>query len=144
MRLIIHAKLTIIKKNVCSVLKVLVYPIIFVVSITCIMKFMEKTQHLLLHFQILRINPNTGKVLQTLKLPSLQITSAVFGGPNLEDLYITSAKVAFTKEMEEKYPLAGSTFRVTGLGVKGTPSVPVVLWVHRGSCPGGFRVQIFL
>lgn len=94
---------------------------------TVIMKFNKRNQHLLLHFQILRINPDTGKVLQTLKLPSLQITSAVFGGPNLEDLYITSAKVAFTKEMEEKYPLAGSTFRVTGLGVKGTPSVPVVL-----------------
>jgi len=77
--------------------------------------------------QVLRIDPNSGELKQVVKIPSLQVTSAVFGGPNLEDLYVTSAKVGFTKEMEEKYPLAGHTFRVTGLGVKGTPSVPVQL-----------------
>lgn len=50
-----------------------------------------------------------------------------FGGPNFEDLYVTSAKIGFTKEREEIFPLAGSTFRITGLGIKGTPSVPIQL-----------------
>ncbi|KAG8264094.1 hypothetical protein J6590_019443 [Homalodisca vitripennis] len=76
---------------------------------------------------VLRINPNSGELLHTLKIPSLQTTSVAFGGPNLEDLYVTSAKVGFTEEMEKQYPFAGHTFRVTGLGVKGTPSLPMQL-----------------
>lgn len=79
------------------------------------------------HLQILRIDPNSGDVLQTLNFPSLLITSAAFGGPNYEDLYVTSAQMGLTKEMKEKYPYSGYTFKVTGLGVKGTPSVPAVL-----------------
>uniref|UniRef100_A0A1B6EIG4 Regucalcin n=1 Tax=Cuerna arida TaxID=1464854 RepID=A0A1B6EIG4_9HEMI len=77
--------------------------------------------------QVLRIDPNTGEIIQTVKIPSPLPTSVVFGGPNYEDLYVTSGKIKFTKEMEEKYPMAGCTFRVTGLGVRGVPSLPVQL-----------------
>ncbi|XP_054272316.1 regucalcin-like [Macrosteles quadrilineatus] len=77
--------------------------------------------------RVLRIDPTTGELKFTLQIPSYQVTSVCFGGPNLEDLYVTSAKQGFTEELEEKYPLAGYSFKVTGLGVKGTPSVPIKL-----------------
>lgn len=60
-------------------------------------------------------------------MPAQQITSVVFGGPNLDELYITSGRLFYSKELLEKYPLAGSVFRVTNIGVKGTPTIPIKL-----------------
>lgn len=77
--------------------------------------------------QVLRIDPDSGKVVYTLKMPVPQITSVTFGGPNMDELYVTSAKVFYTKEQIEKYPQAGSVFRVTNLGVKGIPNLPIKL-----------------
>ncbi|KAG8294791.1 hypothetical protein J6590_094818 [Homalodisca vitripennis] len=77
--------------------------------------------------QVLRVDPNTGEILRTVKIPAPHTTSVVFGGPNYEDLYVTTGKIKFTKEMEEEYPMAGCTFRVTDLGVRGVPSLPVQL-----------------
>lgn len=76
--------------------------------------------------QVLRIDPDSGKLLYTLKLPAPQVTSVVFGGPNFDELFVTTACQDFKKELD-KYPLSGCTFKVTNLGVKGTPSVPVKL-----------------
>lgn len=77
--------------------------------------------------QVLRIDPDTGKLLYTLKIPAPQVTSVVFGGHNLDELFVTTARDDYKKELLDKYPLAGCTFKVTNLGVKGTPSVPVKL-----------------
>uniref|UniRef100_A0A1B6DWB3 Regucalcin n=1 Tax=Clastoptera arizonana TaxID=38151 RepID=A0A1B6DWB3_9HEMI len=77
--------------------------------------------------KILRVDPTNGKLLTTISFPSLQITSACFGGPNYDELYVTSANIALTDEQLAKYPHAGSCFRVTNIGVKGFPSLPVKL-----------------
>lgn len=53
-----------------------------------------------------------------------QITSAAFGGPNLDILYVTSAA---TERSSPQPPPAGSIFKVTGLGVKGLPMSKVRL-----------------
>lgn len=60
-------------------------------------------------------------------MPAQQVTSVVFGGPNLDELYVTTARIFYSKELLEKYPLAGSVFRVTNLGVKGTHNLPIKL-----------------
>lgn len=66
----------------------------------------------------------TGKVELEIKLPCEQVTSAAFGGPNLDILYVTTA----AKEFKSPQPApAGALFAVTGLGVKGTPMYPVDL-----------------
>lgn len=52
----------------------------------------------------------------------MQVTSAAFGGPNLDILYVTTA--ATTRDGEQS-PQAGQLFQVTGLGVKGLPGVDV-------------------
>lgn len=68
--------------------------------------------------KILRIDPATGKIVSTIEFPAQQITSAAFGGPNLDILYVTSAG----QERDSPQPKpAGQLFAVTGLGVRGLP-----------------------
>lgn len=61
-----------------------------------------------------------GQQLQCINIPSaLRITSCCFGGMNLDELYVTCSAHEVSPEEFEKYPLSGSVFRVTHLGVKG-------------------------
>jgi L-arabinonolactonase len=69
-----------------------------------------------------------GSVDRRIGMPVRNITSCMFGGDKLDELYVTSmARVKhpavhdrFAKEARSQY-LAGSLFRVTGLGVRGLP-----------------------
>ncbi|SDB21554.1 Sugar lactone lactonase YvrE [Flavobacteriaceae bacterium MAR_2010_188] len=70
---------------------------------------------------VYRFDPNTGETLQKIEVPAHNVTSCAFGGNNLETLYITSATVDMKDEEHQKYPLAGSVFRVVP-GVKGVKS----------------------
>ncbi|BFZ16390.1 hypothetical protein BsWGS_19429 [Bradybaena similaris] len=69
--------------------------------------------------RVYRFDPETGKTLQSLELPATNITSVCFGGKNLDELYVTSSSWKLPEGSKDKQPLAGSIFRVTGLGVKG-------------------------
>ncbi|PZC86898.1 regucalcin [Helicoverpa armigera] len=69
---------------------------------------------------ILKIDPRTGDLLQKVPIPALQVTSATFGGPNYDILFVTSASLNITGAQD---PPCGATFMVTGLGVKGFPNV---------------------
>jgi sugar lactone lactonase YvrE len=73
-------------------------------------------------WQVTRWNPNSGEKLYSIKLPVAKVTSCTFGGENLEDLYITSAKIGLTDHELEKQPLAGSLFVMRVCGFKGTPA----------------------
>ena len=64
----------------------------------------------------------TGETLRTVKFPVTNITSCCFGGPNYEDLYVTSSSFRIKPEKLRDQPLAGSVFIVKGLGVKGLPA----------------------
>uniref|UniRef100_A0A0K8TA38 Regucalcin n=1 Tax=Lygus hesperus TaxID=30085 RepID=A0A0K8TA38_LYGHE len=78
--------------------------------------------------RVIEVNPSTGKLLRTIDIPTAhQITSVAFGGPNLDELYVTSANVEVSPEEAAKYTERGSTFRVTGLGVKGLPATSIDL-----------------
>uniref|UniRef100_A0A8C1NPG8 Regucalcin n=1 Tax=Cyprinus carpio TaxID=7962 RepID=A0A8C1NPG8_CYPCA len=71
--------------------------------------------------RVLRIDPRTGKRLQTVKLPAEKTTSCCFGGKDYSDLYVTSAYAGMDADSLAKHPEAGCTFKVSGLGVKGIP-----------------------
>ena len=73
-------------------------------------------------WQVTRWNPNSGEKLCCIELPVTRVTSCTFGGENLQDLYITSAKVGLAKEELEKQPLAGSLFVMRNCGFKGMPA----------------------
>jgi sugar lactone lactonase YvrE len=69
-----------------------------------------------------------GTVERRIGMPVRNITSVMFGGDSLDELYVTSmARVKhpavhdlFAKEARPQF-LAGSLFRITGLGIRGLP-----------------------
>lgn len=73
------------------------------------------------------MDPANGKLLRCIEIPATQVTSVAFGGPQLDELYVTSANIFLSKEQQKKYPASGAVFRVTGLGVKGYSGQPVKL-----------------
>lgn len=72
--------------------------------------------------RVVRWNPHTGQLLDTIVVPSGHVTSCVFGGSELEDLYITTACTGMNDELLEEQPLSGNLFRVK-TGIKGLPTV---------------------
>ncbi|CAA9995026.1 unnamed protein product [Nesidiocoris tenuis] len=73
--------------------------------------------------QVIQINPTTGELIRCVQFPKAhQITSVSFGGPNLDELYVTSAEENVPADVKAKNPESGSLYRVTGLGAKGFPA----------------------
>jgi sugar lactone lactonase YvrE len=61
--------------------------------------------------KIVRYTPH-GKVERVLAVPALRVTSCVFGGPHLDELYITSSGADLTDGQRKQYPLSGDLFRL--------------------------------
>ncbi|XP_053864832.1 regucalcin-like isoform X3 [Malaclemys terrapin pileata] len=76
--------------------------------------------------RVIRIDPETGKRIQTVKLPASRITSCCFGGKDYSEMYVTSAYDGLDKAALAKEPRAGEIFKITGLGVKGIPQYSYV------------------
>ena len=69
-------------------------------------------------WRVSRWDPATGTKLSEIMLPVKQVTCPSFGGPDYEDLYITTASIGLTEQERKEQPLAGSTF-VIKPGVRG-------------------------
>lgn len=71
-----------------------------------------------------RYDPQTGEHLATIELPVSCVTSCAFGGPDLDQIYVTSGSYRLTAAELAEQPLAGSLFRVVPgvLGVRGVPA----------------------
>jgi len=63
-------------------------------------------------WQIARYNPLTGEQLATISVPAEKVSCCTFGGPQLDWLYITTAREGLSDEELEKQPHAGGIFRV--------------------------------
>ncbi len=74
-------------------------------------------------WQVTRWNPVSGEKLYQVQLPAAKITSCTFGGENLDDLYITSAKVGLSVDELKNQPLAGCLFVIKNCGFKGLNAV---------------------
>src|SRR5690606_23465196 len=57
-------------------------------------------------------DPATGKRLEKIELPAERITSCAFGGEDLGDLYITSARTGLSDDELQQQPAAGGLFMV--------------------------------
>lgn len=66
-----------------------------------------------------RWDPASGRLLERVELPAKNVTSCCFGGAELDELYITTARLGTDLA---QYPHAGGVFRVRP-GVKGKASV---------------------
>jgi sugar lactone lactonase YvrE len=73
--------------------------------------------------RVARWNPYTGQLLNEITVPSGHVTSCVFGGSDLEDLYITTACTGMSADQRRERPLSGNLFRIS-TGIKGQPTHP--------------------
>lgn len=71
--------------------------------------------------RVCRWDPRTGRKLGEIRVPAGQVSSCVFGGPGLEDLYITTSRLGLDEAALARQPLAGGLFRARP-GVRGTPT----------------------
>ena len=62
--------------------------------------------------QVSRWNPLTGEILEAILIPAPHVTSCTFGGKDLDELYITTARTGLTPDVLAKQPLAGGLFRI--------------------------------
>ena len=70
-------------------------------------------------WKIARYNPRTGKQLYQFSLPVSRVSSCIFGGDTLEDIYITSARTGLSEDDLKNQPLSGSLFVIKKSGFKG-------------------------
>jgi len=63
-----------------------------------------------------RIDPKTGEIVRTIKMPTSTVTCVCFGGKKYDELYISSS--IYEQDLTVN-PHAGSVFRVSGTGCKG-------------------------
>ncbi|WP_419816196.1 SMP-30/gluconolactonase/LRE family protein [Glacieibacterium sp.] len=68
-----------------------------------------------------RVSPS-GQIVASFDLPCANITSCAFGGPDLDRLFVTSARQALDADQLEAQPLAGGLFELFP-GVRGCPPV---------------------
>ena len=71
--------------------------------------------------QVTRWDPNTGQLLEQIPVPARNVSSCVFGGTNLNELYITSARKGLDEATLKQYPLTGGVFRIQ-TDVEGMPT----------------------
>lgn len=62
--------------------------------------------------QVIRYHPGEGTILERIPVPASQTTSCAFGGPNLDELYITSARIGISEQELTQTPAAGGLFRI--------------------------------
>lgn len=62
--------------------------------------------------KITRWNPTSGDLLESIPVPAFNVTSCIFGGEDLTDLYITSAIKGLSREQAAKYPYSGGLFSI--------------------------------
>ena len=71
---------------------------------------------------VARFDPDTGEELARVELPVSQVSACAFGGLDLEELYITSARKNLSYNELENQPLAGGLFKAR-VAVRGVESV---------------------
>ena len=69
-------------------------------------------------FQVSRWDPSTGKKIDKIRIPVPNVTSCIFGGKNLDELFITTARADLKEDDLKKYPLSGGLFKAA-TSVKG-------------------------
>lgn len=57
-------------------------------------------------------NPATGSLVEKIALPAKNVTSCIFGGPDLNEVYVTSARKGLDQATLTAYPATGGLFRL--------------------------------
>lgn len=70
---------------------------------------------------VIRVDPLRRRIVGRVAVPASHVTSCAFGGPDLEDLYITTAREGLDRVQLAAQPLAGAIFRARP-GARGMPA----------------------
>lgn len=62
-----------------------------------------------------------GKMIERIVVPCRHPTMVTFGGPRLDQLYVTTSLQMLPKEEQTRWPQAGGLLRIDGLGAIGIP-----------------------
>jgi sugar lactone lactonase YvrE len=62
-----------------------------------------------------------GEMIERIAVPARHPTMVAFGGPQLDQLYVTSASTLLAPPERSQWPQAGCLFRIDGLGARGLP-----------------------
>ncbi|KAJ8918475.1 hypothetical protein NQ315_008172 [Exocentrus adspersus] len=77
--------------------------------------------------KLIKIDPRRPEtVVETIEIPGKQVTSAAFGGPNLDELYVTTGRIPI-RGVAPLSPYDGAIYRVTGINARGLPGEKIVL-----------------
>lgn len=68
-----------------------------------------------------RYNPFDGKLIGIVNMDALNVTLCTLGGKNMDQLFITTARVGLSEEQLQQYPLSSSLF-ISETKVKGLPT----------------------
>lgn len=82
--------------------------------------------------QVTQWEPDSGRLLQSIPVPAPHTTSCIFGGQDLNELYITSARKDLSARQLGEYPLSGGVFRV----VTNLTGMPVFEFAPEPARPG--------
>jgi len=76
-------------------------------------------------YGVRRYDLATGECLMYIRVAAKQTTSCAFGGPNLDQLFITSASCGLSQADRVETPLSGHVFHadLSSFGIKGLPAV---------------------
>lgn len=75
-------------------------------------------------WQVAGFDPRSGRMCGRLRLPVKNVTACAFGGGDLRDLYVTTARMGLTADELRAQPLAGGLFR----GRVDTPGVRATMY----------------
>jgi sugar lactone lactonase YvrE len=70
-------------------------------------------------FAVRQFDPKTGALIATVEVKAPHVSACAFGGPNLDELYITTARWLMQENKVDEYPLSGGLFHAN-VGVPGT------------------------
>lgn len=73
-------------------------------------------------WEVVRYTPQ-GRVDRVIEMPIERPTKPMFGGAQLDELYVTSIGAGTIDVPDPKQPDAGGLFKITGLGVTGVPQI---------------------
>lgn len=71
--------------------------------------------------KVSRWNPGNGKRGDEVEVPSLNVSSCIFGGENLDELYITTGRLDCSDDLLKAFPYSGGLYRIK-VSVKGLNS----------------------
>lgn len=71
--------------------------------------------------QVTKWDPASGQLLERIPVPARNVSSCAFGGRNMNELFITSARVGLDETALNQYPLTGGVFRLE-TNVEGMPA----------------------